>query len=141
MKRDELMELKRPCPTCNGTGQVWSRVNVTTAESCECPTCAGTGYVLPATDEVLAMVDAADFWRTVALKAAEATDYDYPMDWDAEQRLAAIADEVRTARRKAEEAGETLPRSMSAMEVAPGWYTDAAEIAAWARERARAREV
>jgi len=76
---------------------------------CECPTCAGTGYVLPATDEVLAMVDAADFWRDVALKAAAATDYDYPMDWDAEQVVAAIADEVRTARRKAEEAGETLP--------------------------------
>ena len=197
MTRDELMALRVRCPVCAG---------LLCVEGFLCRTCRGTGHVLPATDEVLAMVDAADFWRTVALKAAEATDYDYPMDWDAEQRLAAIADEVRTARRKAEEAGETLPPdplpsdpvaaacaitshdgavaipqalmllskeyglateqatellvravealaehieiacegfahgSMSAMEVAPGWYTDAAEIAAWARERARARE-
>jgi len=53
-----------------------------------CPTCAGTGYVLPATEDVLELAgeaDTADFWRDVALKAAAATDYDYPMDWDAEQ--------------------------------------------------------
>jgi hypothetical protein len=104
MTRDELMALKRPCPKCNGSGQTWSRVNVITVESCECPTCLGTGYVLPATEEVLALVDTADFWRAVALNAAEATDYDYPMNWDAEQRLAAIADEVRAERRKAKEA-------------------------------------
>ena len=100
MTRDQLMALRVRCPVCAG---------LLCVEGFLCRTCRGTGYVLPATDEVLAMVDAADFWRTVALKAAEATDYDYPMDWDAEQRLVAIADEVRTARRKAEEAGETLP--------------------------------
>ena len=55
MTRDELMALKRPCPKCNGSGQTWSRVNAITVESCECPTCAGTGYVLPATEQVLAM--------------------------------------------------------------------------------------
>lgn len=52
------------------------------------------GEVVESVDEA----NAADFWREVALKAAEATDYDYPMNWDAERRLAEIADEVRAAR-------------------------------------------
>lgn len=106
MTRDELMALRRECVVCGGTGRARGegRPDYSAAVWVTCHTCLGTGYVLPATAEVLAMVDAADFWRTVALKAAEATDYDYPMNWDAEQRLAAIADEVRTARRKAEEA-------------------------------------
>lgn len=104
MTRDELAALRRVCPACGGADTSWHTQH--TPGSVSCILCGDSGYVLPATAEVLAMVDAADFWRTVALKAAEATDYDYPMNWDAEQRLAAIADEVRTARRKAEEADD-----------------------------------
>lgn len=106
MTRDELLALRVRCPVCAG---------VLCVEGFLCRTCIGTGYVLPATAEVLALAgddeetNTADFWREVALKAAAAMDYDYPMDWDAEQVVAAIVEEVRTARRKAEEAGETLP--------------------------------
>jgi hypothetical protein len=55
------------------------------------------------------MVRRAGFWRTVAFKAAAATDYDYPMDWDAEQVVAAIAAEVLAADGlNATPAGETM---------------------------------
>ena len=106
MTRDELMALRRTCVVCGGTGRARGEGSPDYAAAVwvTCRTCLGTGYVMPATEQVLGLVDTADFWRAVALKAAAATDYDYPMDWDAKQRLAAIADEVRAALRKAEEA-------------------------------------
>ena len=64
MTRDELLALKRPCPKCFSlrknlgiTGQAHG--------VCYCLTCAGTGYVLPATEEVLALagqIDDNDDW-------------------------------------------------------------------------------
>lgn len=50
MTRDELMKLQRVCPACNGAG--WKNE--------WCHTCAGTGYVLPATEQVLAMAEEAE---------------------------------------------------------------------------------
>ncbi|MFA5636282.1 MAG: hypothetical protein WC977_10320 [Anaerovoracaceae bacterium] len=59
MTRDELLALRRTCPACasmrKGLGIMGQAHGL-----CYCHICAGTGYVLPATAEVMALVQAGE---------------------------------------------------------------------------------
>lgn len=90
-----------------GHSMAWVDAN---GRTCRCDHCGAELAVFTDIDGTRhPMVRRAGFWRTVAFKAAAATDYDYPMNWDAEQRLAAIAAEVLAAGGlNTQAAGETI---------------------------------